>query len=73
MHVYVPRSLYPISKTHASASPVPHMLIVFIISGVTPMVQDAKAVAVNPQDSVAVSRWRESNRAVSLSFSLLPS
>nr|KDR12694.1 Vinculin [Zootermopsis nevadensis] len=33
-------------------------------ASVTPMVQDAKAVAVNTQDSVAVSRWRESNRAL---------
>lgn len=39
-----------------------------IISGVTPMVQDAKAVAVNTQDPVAVSRWRESNRAVSYHY-----
>jgi len=31
------------------------------------MVQDAKAVAINTQDSVAVSRWRDSNRAVSVS------
>lgn len=30
------------------------------------MVQDAKHVAVNPCDQQAVSRWRESNRAVSL-------
>lgn len=33
--------------------------------GVPPMVQDAKAVAVNPSDHNAVSRWRESNKAVS--------
>lgn len=31
---------------------------------VTRMVQDAKAVAINPHDHVAVSRWRESNRAL---------
>lgn len=31
---------------------------------VTPMVQDAKAVAINTQDTVAVSRWRDSNRAL---------
>lgn len=29
------------------------------------MVQDAKLVAININDSNAVSRWRESNRAVS--------
>lgn len=28
------------------------------------MVQDAKLVAMNINDSAAVSRWRESNRAV---------
>ncbi|XP_069694707.1 vinculin isoform X3 [Periplaneta americana] len=33
-------------------------------ASVTPMVQDAKAVAINTQDSVAVSRWRESNRTL---------
>lgn len=32
---------------------------------VPPMVQDAKHVAVNPADHNAVSRWRESNKAVS--------
>lgn len=31
---------------------------------VPPMVQDAKAVAVNPSDHNAVSRWRESNKAL---------
>ncbi|KAL1502099.1 hypothetical protein ABEB36_007294 [Hypothenemus hampei] len=31
---------------------------------VPPMVQDAKAVAVNPADHSAVSRWRESNKAL---------
>ncbi|XP_015597551.1 vinculin isoform X15 [Cephus cinctus] len=31
---------------------------------VAPMVQDAKAVAINTNDSPAVSRWRESNRAL---------
>ncbi|XP_014275815.1 vinculin isoform X5 [Halyomorpha halys] len=31
---------------------------------VTRMVQDAKAVAINPLDHAAVSRWRESNRAL---------
>ncbi|XP_066153987.1 vinculin isoform X10 [Euwallacea fornicatus] len=31
---------------------------------VPPMVQDAKAVAVNPADHNAVSRWRESNKAL---------
>ncbi|BES98119.1 vinculin [Nesidiocoris tenuis] len=31
---------------------------------VTRMVQDAKAVAVNPLDHAAVSRWRESNKAL---------
>lgn len=29
------------------------------------MVQDAKHVAINPADAAAVSRWRESNKAVS--------
>lgn len=29
------------------------------------MVQDAKLVAININDSNAVSRWRESNRSVS--------
>lgn len=28
------------------------------------MVKDAKAVAVNPADQPAVSKWRESNKAV---------
>lgn len=28
------------------------------------MVQDAKHVAINPADAAAVSRWRESNKAV---------
>lgn len=28
------------------------------------MVQDAKHVAINPADTAAVSRWRESNKAV---------
>jgi hypothetical protein len=41
------------------------------IAGVTPMVQDAKAVAINTQDPVAVSRWRESNKAVSFTYRLL--
>jgi len=36
------------------------------------MVQDAKAVAINTQDTVAVSRWRDSNRAVSFSYTLNP-
>ncbi|XP_019759237.1 vinculin isoform X4 [Dendroctonus ponderosae] len=31
---------------------------------VPPMVQDAKSVAVNPADHNAVSRWRESNKAL---------
>ncbi|PSN46699.1 Vinculin [Blattella germanica] len=34
------------------------------MSGVTPMVQDAKAVAINMADPVAACRWRESNRAL---------
>lgn len=34
--------------------------------GVPAMVQDAKAVAVNPSDHSAVSQWRDSNRTVSL-------
>ncbi|KAJ8953652.1 hypothetical protein NQ314_007259 [Rhamnusium bicolor] len=33
-------------------------------SSVPPMVQDAKAVAVNPSDAGAVSRWRDSNKAL---------
>ncbi|XP_076254674.1 vinculin isoform X1 [Rhynchophorus ferrugineus] len=33
-------------------------------NSVAPMVQDAKAVAVNPTDHSAVSRWRESNKAL---------
>lgn len=37
----------------------------FKILAVTPMVQDAKCVAIDPLDHNAVSRWRESNRAVS--------
>ncbi|XP_068902357.1 vinculin isoform X3 [Tenebrio molitor] len=31
---------------------------------VPPMVQDAKSVAVDPTDATAVSRWRESNKAL---------
>lgn len=45
-------------------------VILFFIAGVTPMVQDAKAVAINTQDTVAVSRWRDSNRAVSFRYIL---
>ncbi|XP_023288083.1 vinculin isoform X9 [Orussus abietinus] len=33
-------------------------------SSVAPMVQNAKAVAINTNDAPAVSRWRESNRAL---------
>ncbi|XP_076353432.1 vinculin-like isoform X8 [Tachypleus tridentatus] len=33
-------------------------------SAVTPMVQDAKAVAMDPTDQRAISRWRESNKAL---------
>ncbi|XP_046419161.1 vinculin isoform X7 [Neodiprion pinetum] len=33
-------------------------------NSVAPMVQDAKAVAINTNDGPAVSRWRESNRAL---------
>lgn len=36
-----------------------------LFSGVAPMVQDAKAVAINTSDGPSVSRWRDSNRAVS--------
>lgn len=35
------------------------------------MVQDAKQVAVNPSDQHAVSRWRESNRALLNSVGLV--
>ncbi|XP_015836441.1 vinculin isoform X4 [Tribolium castaneum] len=31
---------------------------------IPPMVQDAKSVAVNPADGAAVSRWRDSNKAL---------
>ncbi|XP_076039734.1 vinculin isoform X11 [Oratosquilla oratoria] len=31
---------------------------------VTPMLQDAKAVAMNPEDQRAISRWRQSNNAL---------
>jgi hypothetical protein len=34
------------------------------ITGVAPMVQDAKAVAMNMNDGSSISRWRDSNRAV---------
>lgn len=33
-------------------------------AGVSPMVRNAKAVAVNPNDQGAVSRWRQSNQAL---------
>nr|CAD7569655.1 unnamed protein product [Timema californicum] len=33
-------------------------------TSVTPMVQDAKSVAMNMQDHVAISHWKESNRAL---------
>ncbi|KAJ8682712.1 hypothetical protein QAD02_018504 [Eretmocerus hayati] len=33
-------------------------------NSVAPMVQDAKSVALNPNDPTAVSRWRDSNRAL---------
>ncbi|KAL1130903.1 hypothetical protein AAG570_012144 [Ranatra chinensis] len=36
-------------------------------SCVTRMVQDAKAVAMNPHDHAAASRWRESNKALLIS------
>lgn len=45
-------------------------VLLYLTAGVTPMVQDAKAVAINTQDPVAVSRWRDSNRAVSSSYTL---
>lgn len=35
------------------------------VSAITHMVQDAKAVAMNTHNAAAISRWRESNRAVS--------
>ncbi|XP_019871849.2 vinculin isoform X8 [Aethina tumida] len=35
-----------------------------MINCVPPMVKDAKAVAVNPADQPAVSKWRESNKAL---------
>lgn len=37
-------------------------------NSVPPMVTDAKSVAVNPADGQAVSRWRDSNKAVSIYF-----
>lgn len=40
--------------------------ILLLFLGVPAMVQDAKAVAVNPSDHNAVSRWRDSNKAVSI-------
>lgn len=40
------------------------MRVCQLFLGVPPMVQDAKHVAVNPADTNAVSRWRESNKAV---------
>lgn len=36
--------------------------------GVAPMVQDAKLVAMNIHDNNAISRWRENNRAVCISY-----
>lgn len=41
-------------------------LLMAYFLGITQMVQDAKAVAMNTHNSAAVSRWRESNRAVSI-------
>ncbi|KAL0277140.1 UNVERIFIED_CONTAM: hypothetical protein PYX00_004521 [Menopon gallinae] len=35
-----------------------------VLATVTPMVQDAKAVAIDPLDHNAVARWRESNKAL---------
>ncbi|KAG8234896.1 hypothetical protein J437_LFUL015597 [Ladona fulva] len=40
-------------------------------SNVTPMVQDAKAVAINMNDHHAISRWRDSNRALLSSVGLV--
>lgn len=41
-------------------------LVTFLLfTGVPHMVQDAKQVAVNPADHHAVSKWRDSNKAVS--------
>jgi hypothetical protein len=45
-------------------------VLLYHTAGVTPMVQDAKAVAINTKDPVAVSRWRDSNRAVSVSYTI---
>lgn len=39
----------------------------FFFSAVTPMVQDAKAVAMDMNNQMGVTRWRHSNKAVSLS------
>jgi len=38
------------------------------LTGVAPMVQDAKLVAMNIHDNTAVSHWRENNRAVCISY-----
>jgi len=42
--------------------------IMLYLIGVAPMVQDAKLVAMNIHDNTAISRWRENNRAVCISY-----
>ena len=43
-------------------------MFLFLLPAVTPMVQNAKKVAMNPEDQHAISRWRQSNNAVSFSM-----
>lgn len=51
-------------------NPPRKMLLFVFFPGVPPMVQDAKHVAVNPADTNAVSRWRDSNKAVNYFYSI---
>uniref|UniRef100_A0A0A9VYZ0 Vinculin n=1 Tax=Lygus hesperus TaxID=30085 RepID=A0A0A9VYZ0_LYGHE len=59
-----------VAKQEADNSEDPHFIAAVnktadhVQNCVTRMVQDAKAVAVNPLDHAAVSRWRESNKAL---------
>ena len=41
------------------------------VPAITPMVQNAKAVAQNPRDPAAGSRWRDANKAVRKLFQIL--
>lgn len=41
--------------------------LVFVFPAITPMVQNAKALSTNPQNSAAANNWRKTNQQVRLS------